>query len=295
MKNHLAPLLGAILLAAAAQSFALTFELDRPGLAIPKDFPAATRTNLLAVLERPECKFLGGSAFNSNTHLKYGGDTSALNRFLDALTRCPGLTLSIRFYPYGDDSGKLGWVVDHSGDREPQSVCVRVNLNSKCVILDDLAVPDTKGPALAAAPNASPRAVAELPATNPPAAAPLIRREVKQPNPGGKDLIMTFEELRREAKTSTTTVKQVSGASVPSAMFIARGAYDIAKARGSAYFINLKEWEAEGGTRMYLIGFAPDKNVDPKTYFDLKEPLPEDKRMLFLSVSAYERIFAGQP
>ncbi len=118
MKNLLAPLLCAILLATAAQSFALTFELDRPGLAIPKDFPAATRTNLLAVLERPDCKFLGGTGFNSDTNLKYGGDTLALNRFLDALARCPGLTLSIRFYRY-DESEKLDWVVDHSCDREP--------------------------------------------------------------------------------------------------------------------------------------------------------------------------------
>ena len=118
---------------------------------------------------------------------------------------------------------------------------------------------------------------------------------MKQPNPGGKDLVMTFEELRRDTKTSTATVKHVSGASVPSAMFIARGAYDTARARGAAYFINLKEWEAEGGARMYLIGFAPDKNVDPKTYFDLKEPVPADQQLLFLSVSAYERFFAGQP
>ena len=70
---------------------------------------------------------------------------------------------------------------------------------------------------------------------------------------------------------------------------------DIAKARGAAYFINLKEWEVEGGARMYLIGFSQDKNVDPKTYFDLKEALPADKRLLFLSVSAYERIFKEQP
>jgi len=147
MKHLLAPLFCAILLATAAQSFALIFELDRPGLALPKDFPAATRTNLLAVLQRPECKFLGGSAFNSNTHLKYGGDTSALNRFLDALTKCPGLTLSIRFYPY-DESKKLDWVVDHSGNDSPENICVRVNLNSTRIKLDDLAVPDTKGPSL---------------------------------------------------------------------------------------------------------------------------------------------------
>jgi hypothetical protein len=133
------------------------------------------------------------------------------------------------------------------------------------------------------------------PPPNRPGAAPLIRREVKQANPGGKDLVMTFEELRRDEKTSTATVKRVSGASVPSAMFIARGAYDIARARGAAYFINLKEWDGEDGTRMYLIGYATDKNVDPNTYFDLKEPLPVDKRLLFLSVSLYERIFKDQP
>jgi serine/threonine protein kinase len=123
----------------------------------------------------------------------------------------------------------------------------------------------------------------------------LVRREVKQANPGGKDLVMTFEELRRDAKTSTATVRHVSGAAAPSAMFIARGAYDIARARGAAYFVNLKEWDAEDGTWMYLIGFAADKNVDPKTYFDLKEPLPADKRLLFLPVSLYERIFKDQP
>ena len=72
-----------------------------------------------------------------------------MNRFLDALTRCPGLTLSIRFYRY-DESEKLDRAVDHSGKHNPENVCVRVNLNSKRIKLDDLAVPDTKGPCLTA-------------------------------------------------------------------------------------------------------------------------------------------------
>ncbi|GDY19267.1 hypothetical protein LBMAG56_06120 [Verrucomicrobiota bacterium] len=148
MKHLLAPLFCALLLATAAESFALIFELDRPGLAFPKDFPTATRTNLMAVLQRTDCTFLGGNGFNSDTHLKYGGDTQALNRFLDALTKCPGLTLSIRFYRY-DETEKLDWAVDHSAWREPNSLCVRVNLNSKRIKLDDLAVPGTKGPRLA--------------------------------------------------------------------------------------------------------------------------------------------------
>ena len=60
------------------------------------------------------------------------------------------------------------------------------------------------------------------------AADALYHREVNQKNPGGKDLVMTFQELRRDDKTSTVKVTFVSGASVPSIMFIVRGFYDIA-------------------------------------------------------------------
>lgn len=136
----------------------------------------------------------------------------------------------------------------------------------------------------------APRASAESPAP-----APLIRREVNGETSDRRSIKMTFEELQRDEKTSTVMVKTVNGGSVGSAMFEVRGNWDIAKARGAAYFINLKSWQGENGEQMSLIGFAPDKNVDLKTYFDLKEPLPPDKRLLFLSVSAYERLFAGQP
>ena len=46
---------------------------------------------------------------------------------------------------------------------------------------------------------------------------------------------MSFEEVRRDEKTSLAKVTFVSGASVPSIMFIVRGFYDIAKARGATY------------------------------------------------------------
>lgn len=161
MKRLLAPLFCALLLATATEAFALRILLDRPGLAFPTDFPAATRTNLLAVLQRPDFKFLGGTAFNSDTHLKYGGDAMALNLFLEALTKCPGLTLSIRFYRY-DETEKLDWAVDHSAWREPNSLCVRVNLNSKQIKLDDLAVPGTTGPSLPVPPPSA--APAPMPA-----------------------------------------------------------------------------------------------------------------------------------
>jgi hypothetical protein len=62
------------------------------------------------------------------------------------------------------------------------------------------------------------------------AADTLYRRDINQVNPGGKDLIISFEEVRRDVKTSLAKVTFVSGASVPSSMFIVRGFYDIAKA-----------------------------------------------------------------
>ena len=132
-------------------------------------------------------------------------------------------------------------------------------------------------------------------ATSRPKATPLVRREVKEKARDGRDIVMIFEELQRDEKTSTVRIKSVGGGSVGSAMFEVRGNYDIAKARGAACFINLKGWEGEDGAWMYHIGFAPNKNVDPETYFNLKEPLPADKRHQFLTVEDYEHLVKRQP
>jgi hypothetical protein len=126
-------------------------------------------------------------------------------------------------------------------------------------------------------------------------AVKLIRREERGKTRDGRDMVMIFEELQRDEKTSIVTIKAVNGGSVGSAMFMVQGASDIAKARGAACFINLKEWEGKDGAWMYLIGFAPDKGVDPTTYFDLKEPLPAEKRHQFLSVKDYEPLFNRRP
>jgi hypothetical protein len=121
----------------------------------------------------------------------------------------------------------------------------------------------------------------------------LHRREVNEKAAaGGKDLIMKLEELRRDAKTSEIKVVHTSGASVPSSMFIMRGCYDIAQARKAAFFIKLKEWKAEDGTTHMLLGFSNDENVDPKTFFDLKEPLSEKAE--FMVVKEMEALFGGE-
>ena len=126
-------------------------------------------------------------------------------------------------------------------------------------------------------------------------ASKLYRREVREKARDGRDIVMIFEELQRDEKTSIVTVKSVGGGSVGSAMFDVRGNYEIAKARGAACFINLKAWEGEDGAWMYLTGFAPNKDVDPTTYFDQIEHLPAEKRHQFLSVKDYEALFNRQP
>jgi serine/threonine protein kinase len=126
-------------------------------------------------------------------------------------------------------------------------------------------------------------------------AVKLIRIEERGKTRDGRDMVMIFEELQRDEKTSIVTVKSVGGGSVGSSMFDVRGNYEIAKARGAACFINLKAWEGKDGAWMYLTGFAPNKDMDPTTYFDLKEPLPAEKRHQFLSIKDYAPLFNRQP
>ena len=125
-------------------------------------------------------------------------------------------------------------------------------------------------------------------------AADLYRRDIDQLNPGGKHLVMSFEEVRREEKTSLAKVTYKSGASVASSMFTARCFYDIARARGALYFIKLKNWKAEDGSQMYLVGFSTTKSVSPTEYFGLTEPLPTSKEYDFMSVEDFGRIFEPQ-
>lgn len=123
-------------------------------------------------------------------------------------------------------------------------------------------------------------------------AVELHRREVEQKNPGGKDLVMAFEEVSRDEKTSLARVVFKSGASVPASMFVVQGFYDIARARGAAYFVKLREWSAADGAQMYLVGFSNDKNVSPAEYFQLAAPLPGE--IQFMSVQQFSGIFGAR-
>src|SRR5437762_14197430 len=100
------------LLLLTAKALAEYHTPTEPSLAFPNDFPEAARTNIVAALRRPDCKFLSGSALNSFTSFKYGGDTLALNLFLENLAKCRGVALGVRF-SLESSMEDCDWLVTH--------------------------------------------------------------------------------------------------------------------------------------------------------------------------------------
>ena len=133
----------AVLLACAAPVFAAAGSLDSPGVAFPGDYPKDAQDKVMAALARKDCKFLGGEFVNWFTTLRYQGETRALNLFLGGLAKCPGVTVHVSFKKLDDE---CDWRVSH--DAQGNRFQVEVNLNSKQVKLEDLYIPEAKGPVL---------------------------------------------------------------------------------------------------------------------------------------------------
>jgi hypothetical protein len=84
----------------------------------------------------------------------------------------------------------------------------------------------------------------------------LVQMEVKQSAvSGGKPLEMEFREVERETNASIVEVKYVSGASVPSSMFVMRGVCKVVRARGAKYFSSQKVFGAFEGKTRYRVSF----------------------------------------
>ncbi len=129
------------------RAFALAGELKTPDLAFPTGFSEISRTNLLASLQPTDCKFLGGRFINWSTTLEYGGNTPALNRFLAGLAKCPEVVLVVRFGP-AMTASDCDWAVTHSA-QEPSKVVVHINWQSSAINMEDIALPEWKGPPIA--------------------------------------------------------------------------------------------------------------------------------------------------
>ncbi|WP_394778637.1 hypothetical protein [Undibacterium sp.] len=131
----------------------------------------------------------------------------------------------------------------------------------------------------------------EVAATN---AAPLILIEIHQPAGQGKPLDLRVQELSRDAKTSTVEIHFVSGASVPSSMFIMHAIYDIARARGDRYFVKLDEQAGDAGKRTILIGFSREKVEDIDTYYDTAHLPHHEARLEQLDADMFDLVFKKQ-
>lgn len=142
-KLHLACLF--LCSALAAHAFAAISHVDEPALAFPDSFPDAARAKVMDALRRPDCRFLGGTSYNTGTTLRYEGETVPLNLFLESLAACPGITLSIRFN--NPENADYDWTVEQDG-MQPDRLCVRINLKSPRITVENLVVPDRTGPAL---------------------------------------------------------------------------------------------------------------------------------------------------
>ncbi|MDC0325683.1 hypothetical protein OAM01_02890 [bacterium] len=119
---------------------ALYMVLDRPGLALPDGFSEESRKGFQQVLEHSDYKFLGGSAMNWNTNLRYEGSTKKLNSFLHALSNCDGVIITLTFVeslPQGGD-----WHVHHSANEKGGfGFHIRVSTSSDNIQLTELILP----------------------------------------------------------------------------------------------------------------------------------------------------------
>jgi hypothetical protein len=144
MKTHRPLILLLTQILSAVPALALTQQLDQPGVAHPADYPEAAQKQVREALTRPDCKFLKGYFLNSHTSLLYAGDTKALNLFLDALAKCPGVNVRVSFAHAPASDEVCDWMLAH--DATMNAFHIRVNLDSKHIQLTELYIPSANGP-----------------------------------------------------------------------------------------------------------------------------------------------------
>jgi hypothetical protein len=117
-------------------------ELKEPHLDV-KDYTGADKKALQAVLQRSDCKFVGGAELNAASSLRYAGDTIALNKFIAALSLCPKVSVHVNFYrPAPGAAAECDWMVTQMAP-SPELV-VRINLASEKVSMEKLYLPPVK-------------------------------------------------------------------------------------------------------------------------------------------------------
>lgn len=101
----------------------------------------------------------------------------------------------------------------------------------------------------------------------------------------------SFTEIERHKNYSIVAVTITQTAGAPPSMFVVKNCYEMAKRRGAAYFVMLKEWQDANGNWGYFVGFSPDDKVDPATYFGV--PVDPKKTLTFRAVKDYDLLWSS--
>ena len=116
-----------------------------PSFTAPQGCPTEVMNQVRAAFNRSDCKFVGGHYVNRSTRVRYSGDTKALNGMLADLAKSPGVVLTIQFTEKFSEPGD--WSVSSQPGSNQFIFQVVVNLESERIKLDELRVPEMKGPA----------------------------------------------------------------------------------------------------------------------------------------------------
>ncbi len=99
--------------------------LDHPSISFLQDEKELQRDEVMKALNMEGARFLGGQFVNAFTTLRYGGDTAALNRFIEKLADCRGAKVVIAYH------GKLinetaTWLVQHMAWGNPRQFVISI-------------------------------------------------------------------------------------------------------------------------------------------------------------------------
>jgi hypothetical protein len=126
---------------------ARSMALSKPSFTAPHGCPTQVVNQVSAALSRLDCKFVGGQLASRSTHLRYDGDTKALNGMLSDLAKCPGVALTLQFTNNFVEPGdwSVGSVARYQGTF---AFSVLANLKSERIKVGELRFPEVKGPSL---------------------------------------------------------------------------------------------------------------------------------------------------
>jgi hypothetical protein len=126
--------------------YALSISIGRD-IQFPKGYDETKAAAIRKVIQNPRYEFVGGIVSmwepDYGTRLSFEGDASKLSEFFGELRRLPGISTKLILYRGRNDELRRdsAWQLDFS-QAHPDQLTVYLNLNSKQIEFDKLALPE---------------------------------------------------------------------------------------------------------------------------------------------------------